>query len=105
MRRRQKIDYTAAMGTNTNKYKSPHNKNIDECKRSKIWLTEEMSLSELHNEIHSMLGDLFNSGAMAAKFLLNRLPQEKEKHETLRNVKNIKHISCGELIPAQKSRD
>ena len=56
------------MGPNTNKYKIPHKKKIDERKRSKIWLTEEMSLTELHNEIHSKLGDSFNSDAMAAKF-------------------------------------
>ena len=61
------------MGPTNKRYKSLHKRKIDECKSAKIWLTEEMSLTELHNEVHSKLGDLFNSGAMAAKFLLNRL--------------------------------
>ena len=69
LRRRQNIDYTAAMGPNTKKYKSPHKRKIDERKRAKIQLTEEMTLTELHNEVHSKLRDLFSSGAMATKFL------------------------------------
>ena len=65
------------MGPNTEKYKSPQKRKIDERKRAKIWLTEEMSLTELCSEVYSKLGDLFNFDAMAAKYILNKLSQVK----------------------------
>ena len=86
LRRRQAIDYSTAMGPTNKKQRSLYKRKLDDSTGTRLWLTEDMSLADLCKEIHSRMVESIHLGAMAARFLVDKLSHMKEKYEAVRNL-------------------
>ena len=86
LRRRQAIDYSTAMGPTNKKQRSPYKRKLDDSTGTRLQLTDKMSLPDFCKEIYSKLGKSIHLGAMAAKFLMDRLSHMKEKYEVVCNL-------------------